>query len=78
MVVRKVELTVEQSDRLDALARELDISSDTLAATAIEAMLDLGQWHRDEIEKGLAEADRGEFANEDELKAILDKYTQRA
>jgi predicted transcriptional regulator len=73
MVARKVELTVEQSDRLDALARELDISSDTLAATAIEAMLYLDQWHRDEIEKGLAEADRGEFATEDELKAILDK-----
>jgi predicted transcriptional regulator len=78
MVVRKIELSLQQSDRLDALARELDVPSDTLAATAIEALLDLDQWQRSEIEAGLAQAHRGEFAEPDEIEQIIQKYTSRA
>ena len=78
MVARKFEISAQQSERLDALARDLDVSSDTLAATAIEAMLDLDQWHRQEIAKGLAEADRGDFASDTDLKSLIDKFTKRS
>ena len=78
MVARKFEISAQQSERLDALARDLDVSSDTLAATAIEAMLDLDQWHRQEMAKGLAEADRGDFAGDTDLKSLIDKFTKRS
>jgi len=78
MVARKIEITETQAERLDALARQLDVSSDTLAATAIEAMLDLGSWQVSEIEAGLREAEAGEFAEPAEIEEILKKYASRS
>ena len=78
MVARKNELTETQAERLYALARQLDVSSDTLAATAIEAMLDLGSWQVSEIEAGLREAEAGEFAEPAEIEEILKKYASRS
>jgi len=78
MVARKIELSDIQAERLDALARQLDVSSDTLAATAIEAMLDLGSWQAAEIEAGLQEAEAGEFAEPAEIEEILKKYASRS
>jgi RHH-type rel operon transcriptional repressor/antitoxin RelB len=78
MVARKIEITETQAERLDALARKLAMSSDTLAATAIEAMLDLGVWQAAEIEAGLKDADAGEFAEPAEIEAILKKYASHS
>lgn len=78
MVVRKIELSPTQSERLDNLARELGVASDTLASTAIEAMLDLGAWQTAEIEAGLKEAEAGDFADPAEIQALLTKYASRS
>lgn len=38
---------------------------------------DLEQWQIEEIEKGLAEADRGEFASAEEVEQVLKRWTNR-
>jgi predicted transcriptional regulator len=36
---------------------------------------DLEQWQIKEIKKGIAEADRGEFASDDEVEQVLKRWT---
>jgi predicted transcriptional regulator len=74
MVALKVQITDQQAERLDDLARRLDVASDTLAATAIEAFLDRESWQIAEIEAGLREAGQGDFASENEIAGIFAKY----
>ena len=38
---------------------------------------DQKQWQLAEIEKGMAEAERGEFASEDEMRALYRKWRVR-
>jgi predicted transcriptional regulator len=35
----------------------------------------LAQWQIEEIEKGIAEADRGEFASDEEVEQVLKRWT---
>ncbi len=45
---------------------------------AIREYVALNNWQIDEIHKGLAEAERGEFASESEVKRVAKKWTRRA
>jgi len=36
----------------------------------------LGQWQIEEIKKGLDEADRGEFASDQEVEKVLNRWTR--
>jgi len=36
----------------------------------------LGQWQIEEIEKGIDEADRGEFASDEEAEQLLKRWTR--
>jgi predicted transcriptional regulator len=47
-----------------------------VAAEAIEDYLARQEWQLAEIEAGLAEADRSDFANDDELARIVAKYVR--
>jgi predicted transcriptional regulator len=53
-------------------SRRLDTSE--AAAQAIEAWVDIDAWHRAEIEAGLAEAERGDFASDAEVAAVFDRW----
>lgn len=65
-----IRLDDETLAKLDALAADTDRSRNWLAAKAIENYIELNSWQIARIKEGIAQADRGEFATEDELDAI--------
>lgn len=60
--------------KLDALAADTDRSRSWLAAKAIEGYLELNAWQIARIKDGIAEADRGEFASDEDVEAVFTKY----
>ncbi len=64
--------------KLDKLAAATRRSRSFLAAEAIREYVALNSWQIEEIQKGLAEAERGEFASESEVKRVAKKWTCRA
>jgi predicted transcriptional regulator len=74
MAAFTVRLPDEQSAQLDQLAGKLDRSRSYLAARAIEDYLARESWQITEIEAGLAEADKGEFASDSDVAAVLNTY----
>jgi predicted transcriptional regulator len=64
--------------KLDKLAAATQRSRSFLAAEAIREYVALNNWQIEEVQKGLAEADRGEFASETEVKQLAKKWARRA
>ena len=59
---------------LDAAAASLDRSKSYLAAQAIQEFVEREAWFRAEMQAGLDEANRGEFASDEEVQAVFDKF----
>ncbi|MCA0032522.1 CopG family ribbon-helix-helix protein [Mesorhizobium sp. B263B2A] len=78
MTAFTVRLPDDTANRLDQLAEKLDRSRSYMAAQAIEDFVTRQEWQLAEIEAGLAEAERGEFANAQELAAVIGKYIKPA
>ena len=66
----------EVVDRLNQIAQKLDRSRSYMAAQAIEDFVSREEWQLAEIEAGIAEADRGEFANDDDVARVVGKYVK--
>lgn len=66
----------EVADRLNQIAQKLDRSRSYMAAQAIEDFVSREEWQLAEIEAGIAEADRGEFANDDDVARVVGKYVK--
>lgn len=56
------------AERLEKLAELMDRSKSYLAAEAIEEYLDVQEWRVKAIKEGIAEADRGELIDFEEVK----------
>ncbi len=69
-----VRIPDETAARLDRLAEKLSRPASTVAAVAIEDFLAREEWQLAEIEAGLAEADRGDFADDAEVDAVLTRF----
>lgn len=74
MAAFTVRIPDETAERLDSLARRLDRSRAYMATQAIEDFVSREAWQLDEIEAGLAEAERGEFASAADVAQVLKKY----
>jgi predicted transcriptional regulator len=74
MTAFTVRLDDEKARKLDLLAEKLDRPRSYLAAQAIDDYLAREEWQIAEIEAGLAEADRGDFATPEELARVVAKY----
>ncbi len=70
-------LDPELRKRLDHLARTQRRSRSFIAAEAIREYMAVNQWQIKEISKGLEEADRGDFATEEQVRRTLSKWTGR-
>jgi predicted transcriptional regulator len=71
-----VQLPDDISRRIDSLVERSNLSRDQIVEDALSQGRSLAwqeQWVSGVME-GLAEADRGEFANEAEIEAVLTKY----
>ncbi|MBZ9732080.1 MULTISPECIES: CopG family ribbon-helix-helix protein [unclassified Mesorhizobium] len=71
-----VRLPDETVAKLDQLAEKVDRSRSYVAAQAIEDYVAREEWQLAEIEAGLDEADRGEFAREKDLAGVIAKYVK--
>ena len=69
-----VRLDDDKARKLHQLANKLDRPRSYLAAQAIDDYLAREEWQIAEIEAGLAEADRGDFASAEDLARVVSKY----
>ncbi len=64
----------ETKSRLDRLAGTRQRDRSFLINEAIEQYLELSDWQEAQIRAGIEEADRGEFATEEEVEAVFAKW----
>ncbi len=69
-----IRLDDETLAKLDALAAETDRSRSWIAARAIQDYVELNAWQIRRIKDGIADADRGDFASDDEVEAVFARY----
>lgn len=65
----------ELNTRLEALAAAMDRPKSWVCEQALEDYVTLQEWQVAEIRKGLAEADAGDFASEEEVEAAFAKWS---
>lgn len=71
-----VQLPDDISRRIDSLVERSNMSRDQIVEDALAQGRSLA-WHEQWVSgmlEGLSEADRGEFASETEIEAVLNKY----
>jgi len=73
-----VRVSDETASKLNQIAEKLDRSRAYMAAEAIEAFVEQQEWQLAEIEAGLDEADRGEFASAEDVARVVRKYVKSA
>ena len=73
-----VRVEPEVKARLDALADATQRSRSFLAAEAIREYVEINEWQLQEIQNGVAEADVGDFASDDELASLARKWRVNA
>ncbi len=78
MAAFTVRVADETADKLDRIARKLDRSRAYVAAQAIEAFIAREGWQLAEIESGLEEAERGDFAGADDVQRVKAKFAGRS
>jgi predicted transcriptional regulator len=64
-------------EALDQLAEKTERSRSWLATKAIEDYVALNAWQIGKIEAGMAAADRGDFASDDDVKSVVGKYAAK-
>ena len=72
------ELDDETLQTLDRLAERTERSRDDLISQAVQDYLALQGWQIDKIRAGIAAAERGDFADEEEIARIVEKYSTPA
>jgi predicted transcriptional regulator len=69
-----VRVSSELQDRLDAIAEAMDRPRSWVVNRALEAFVASEAWQIEEIKRGVAEADAGEFATAAEVEATFEKW----
>ena len=76
--VLTLRLDSQLAKRLDKLAEATDRSRSYLIAEAVQEYVSLNEWQIDEIKKAVGEAERGEFASDEEVQQVVRKWKRRA
>ena len=69
-----IRLEPELKSRLDKLSAATHRSKSFLAAEAVREFVELNEWQIEEIRAAVKEADAGDFASEQEVRAIFNKW----
>jgi len=69
----KVNLTPELQAKLDRLAAQQGRDSESLVHEAVERLVGYDEWFIRQVEKGLAQIDRGEVLEHQEVAARMEK-----
>jgi len=59
--------------KLTRLATEQGSDTEALVVEAVKRMVNYDEWFLQEVEKGLAAADRGEFIDHEDVKKLIDR-----
>ncbi len=73
-----VRLDESTLNALDGLAKKTERSRNWLVVRAVEDFVALNAWQIDKIEAGLAAADRGDFASDDELARVRMRFASKS
>ncbi len=76
--VLTLRLDAKLKTKLDRLSKSLNRSRSFVAAQAIQEFVSVNEWQISEIKKGVAEADAGDFATEEEMQQTIRRLTRRA
>jgi predicted transcriptional regulator len=68
----EVKLSPELQAKLESMAAQQGRDSASLVHEAVERMVNYDEWFAQEVEKGLAAADRGEFIDHEDIKKLID------
>ncbi len=71
-------LDAKLKKQLDRLSKSMNRSRSFVAAQAIQEFVSVNEWQINEIKKGLAEADAGDFASDEEMQQTISRLTRRA
>ena len=69
-----IRLEAELKSRLDKLSAATHRSKSFLAAEAVREFIEINEWQIEEIRAAVKEADAGDFASEQEVRAIFNKW----
>jgi predicted transcriptional regulator len=69
----ELKLTPELQAKLDEVAAQQGRDAQSLVQEAVQRLVDYDQWFVREVEKGLAQIDRGEVLEHEEVGARLEK-----
>jgi predicted transcriptional regulator len=69
----EVRLNPELQAKLTRLATQQGRDSEALVVEAVERMVNYDEWFLQEVEKGLAAADRGEFVDHEDVRKLIDR-----
>jgi predicted transcriptional regulator len=68
----EVRLNPDLQAKLARLATQQGRDSESLVVEAVERMVNYDEWLIQEVEKGLAAADRGEFIDHEDIRKLID------
>lgn len=69
-----IRLEPELKARLDKLSAATRRSKSFLAAEAVREFIELNEWQIEEIKAAVKEADAGDFASDQEVRAVFNKW----
>ena len=76
--VLTLRLEAKLKNQLDRLSKSMNRSRSFVAAQAIQEYVSVNEWQINENKKGLAEADAGDFATDEEMQQTIRRLTRRA
>jgi predicted transcriptional regulator len=76
--VLTLRLDAKLKKQLDRVSKSMNRSLSFVAAQAIQEYVSVNEWQIAEIKKGLAEADAGDFATDEEMQQTIRRLTRRA
>jgi len=76
--VLTLRLDAKLKNKLDRLSKSMNRSRSFVAAQAIQEYVSVNEWQINEIKKGIAEADAGDFVSEKEMQQTIRRLTRRA
>jgi predicted transcriptional regulator len=69
----EVRLNPDLQAKLTRLAAQQGRDSEALVVEAVERLVSYDEWFLQEVEKGLAAADRGEFVDHEDVRKLIDR-----
>jgi RHH-type rel operon transcriptional repressor/antitoxin RelB len=76
--VMTIRIDRKTKNRLEKLAMAMDRTKSYVAAEAIRVYIDQNEWQIAETQAALKESDKGNFASEQEVRAVTKKWRRSA